>query len=342
MGKYGKFSGKKAGKQKPGAALVRSGRKIGDQLYPHQNPVDDGQDKQNKALPGGVSSALAKPDSDALTRSSGSVPTKYTTANDAPDFSAYARRGEEQDAVGALVGGIGELNIAILLDATGSMASLISTAKTQIRALMRQLMKTLKVKMMIAAYRDYCDGRNAIYTTSSLTTNAEELYLWLDRVGAHGGGDGPEAIEYALGQLIGKGFHMAVVCGDAPSHSRGEIVTQIEKYGFSGKETRTAVEVAAELWQLQTPVHMLVVGGHSSTTEDFKQIARAGGGEQGDLDEGTAFLDMITMAALHRAGGTGAVQDYIFKHGKALSPGAERFGKALVKYRGDSLSRFGK
>lgn len=88
------------------------------------------------------------------------------------------------------------LDVAFVLDTTGSMGSRINQAKTFIRN-SAQKIKELKGRVSLTVYRDSGDA----YTSqilSGLQSDTTDLLAKLDAVGVDGGGDTPEAALHAL------------------------------------------------------------------------------------------------------------------------------------------------
>lgn len=100
--------------------------------------------------------------------------------------------------------GGGGTKIAIALDATGSMANLISDAKKAITEIVTRASREAgrPIEIEILAYRDY-DVPQQLLERSGVLGDPARLTQWLGKVGATGGGanDG-EAIEVALAEVI--------------------------------------------------------------------------------------------------------------------------------------------
>jgi hypothetical protein len=206
------------------------------------------------------------------------------------------------------------------------MAPFIADTKDSIGEIIRRVQERARqaVAVQFFMYRDYCDGRAGILEVSELSANAQYLRGWLQRIEARGGGDTPEAIEYALHHILTQGgFRAVLLAGDAPSHTAREIKAQ------SWESIPPAQELARSFRAQSMPIHTFVVQQDPATVEDFRAIAAAAGGVTGFLDRSRDdMLDMAVMAILERLAGGAAVESYMTER-RLLGP-AREFGRALV------------
>ncbi|MGJ4904943.1 hypothetical protein ACQR0V_25475 [Bradyrhizobium sp. HKCCYLS2058] len=216
---------------------------------------------------------------------------------------------------------------AIALDATGSMATLIDTAKQSITEIMKRVVSGAgrQVEIMLVAYRDYDVARDPVEI--SVTTNdANELIFWLSRIVAKGGGanDG-EAIECALAAIKKAGrFDAILLAGDEPPNSRANI-----REG-SGNDGLHAEDIARYFGQDNTPIHTFVVGQDPRTVTQFAKLSFLSGGRSGKLDGSQEMIDMAVMAMLAKLKGSAAVRTYI-KDFHVTSRAATEFGNLLLE-----------
>jgi Tfp pilus assembly protein PilV len=120
-----------------------------------------------------------------------------------------------------------EVEVAFVIDTTGSMGGLIEAAKQKVWAIANSL-ATAKpaphIKMALVAYRDRGDA----YVTkrTDLTDDLDAVYKELMSFRAEGGGDGPESVNQALHEAVtklawskdDKTFRVLFLVGDAPPH----------------------------------------------------------------------------------------------------------------------------
>ena len=91
------------------------------------------------------------------------------------------------------------IEVAFVLDTTGSMSGLIDGAKRKIWQVANQLASgkpTPEIRMALVGYRD----RGDVYVTRvrDLTADLDAIYAELQAFQADGGGDGPESVNQAL------------------------------------------------------------------------------------------------------------------------------------------------
>ncbi len=126
------------------------------------------------------------------------------------------------------------LEVAFVLDTTGSMSGLLEGAKQKIWSIASRMASgkpTPRIRVGLVAYRDRGDA----YVTKAfdLTEDLDAVYKELRGYVADGGGDGPEHVGQALSDAVtklswspdGKVARLIFLVGDAPSHDYGDGVT---------------------------------------------------------------------------------------------------------------------
>jgi len=121
-----------------------------------------------------------------------------------------------------------EIEVAFVLDTTGSMGGLIQAAKEKIWAIANTLATTRPaphIKLALVAYRDRGDA----YVTkrTDLTDDLDAVYKELMSFQAEGGGDEPESVNQALHEAVtklswskdDKTYRVLFLVGDAPPHT---------------------------------------------------------------------------------------------------------------------------
>jgi Mg-chelatase subunit ChlD len=120
-----------------------------------------------------------------------------------------------------------EIEVAFVLDTTGSMSGLIQAAKEKIWAIANTLATTRPaphIKLALVAYRDRGDAY--ITKRTDLTDDLDSVYKELMGFSADGGGDGPESVNQALHEAVtklswskdDKTYRVLFLVGDAPPH----------------------------------------------------------------------------------------------------------------------------
>jgi Mg-chelatase subunit ChlD len=125
---------------------------------------------------------------------------------------------EPRDAPGAAI------DVAFALDTTGSMSEEITALKT---TLQKVIARAVNVRVGLVEYKDRVDE----FTTRvyPMTRDVNQLYSSIERVGASGGGDYPEAMNVGLHDAITKlewsdaaPARLLFVIGDAPPHDHDQ------------------------------------------------------------------------------------------------------------------------
>lgn len=119
------------------------------------------------------------------------------------------------------------VEVVFVLDTTGSMSGMINAAKEKIWAIANTL-ATAKpaptIRMGLVGYRDR--GDDYVTKITDLTDDLDSVYEQLMGYKAKGGGDGPESVNQALAEAIGKikwstdesTYRVVFLVGDAPPH----------------------------------------------------------------------------------------------------------------------------
>ena len=119
------------------------------------------------------------------------------------------------------------IEVAFVLDTTGSMSGLIEGAKRKIWSIANQLASAeqgAEVRFALIGYRDRGDA----YVTQihDLTNDIDAVYARLMQFQADGGGDGPESVNQALHEAVTRldwstspnVYRVIFLVGDAPPH----------------------------------------------------------------------------------------------------------------------------
>jgi von Willebrand factor type A domain len=119
------------------------------------------------------------------------------------------------------------VEVAFVLDTTGSMGALIEGAKRKIWSIATAIMDAnpdAEIRMGLVAYRDI--GDEYVTKKFELTTDIQDLYAHLLELRARGGGDWPESVNEALDVAVTKLSwtqgpeicRILFLVGDAPPH----------------------------------------------------------------------------------------------------------------------------
>jgi len=194
------------------------------------------------------------------------------------------------------------VEVAFVLDTTGSMSGLIAGAKQKIWSIANQLASgqpTPEVRMALIGYRDRGDA----YVTKrrDLTDDIDAVYAELQALTADGGGDTPESVNQALHEAVtglswsqGQDVYRVIfLVGDAPPHMD---YPDDVPYAESLRLAR----------QRGILVNAIQCGDYGETTPIWQQIAVSGGGTFAAIRQDGGMLALSTpmdeeLAALNRA-----------------------------------------
>jgi Mg-chelatase subunit ChlD len=166
------------------------------------------------------------------------------------------------------------VEVAFVLDTTGSMADLIDGAKRKIWSIASTVVDTnpdAEIAMALVAYRDR--GDDYVVQTTPLSEDIQGLYGKLVKLEADGGGDTPESVNEALQNAINdlkwsSGNHVkriVFLVGDAPPHMDYE-------------QERQYPRILKDAQNRDIIVNTVQAGDIMETTPIWKEIAQYGGG----------------------------------------------------------------
>jgi hypothetical protein len=166
------------------------------------------------------------------------------------------------------------VEVAFVLDTTGSMAALIEGAKRKIWSIATTIVDEnpgAEIRMGLVAYRDI--GDEYVTRRVELTADIQDLYAQLLELRARGGGDWPESVNEALHEGITRlawtqgpeVSRIVFLVGDAPPHMD---YAQDVKYP-------EALKIAHER---DIVVNAVQAGDARDTLRVWREIAQMGGG----------------------------------------------------------------
>ncbi len=168
------------------------------------------------------------------------------------------------------------LDVAFLLDATGSMADEIDAVKTRIQDMISQIAlgdPAPQVRFGIVAYRDR--GDQFVTQAYDLTADIDQVIANLEQIRADGGGDYPESVNEALHAVLND-LHwdaapevgrLVFLIADAPPH-----LDYADDYDYREECRQAAARGIA--------VHTIGASGLDQAGEDiFRAVARSTGGQ---------------------------------------------------------------
>ncbi len=166
------------------------------------------------------------------------------------------------------------VEVAFVLDTTGSMSRLIEGAKRKIWSIATAIVEAnadAEIRMGLVAYRDI--GDEYVTRTFELTADIQDLYAKLLQFEARGGGDWPESVNEALQVGVEKlnwssgpdTWRILFLVGDAPPHMDYPQDTKYPK-------------VIAMAREKDIIVNAVQAGGARDTERVWREIAQLGAG----------------------------------------------------------------
>ena len=166
------------------------------------------------------------------------------------------------------------VEVAFVLDTTGSMGDLIDGAKRKIWSIASSIVDTnpdADIAMALVAYRDR--GDDYVVKSTPLSSDVQALYGKLVKLEADGGGDTPESVNEALDKAIsglqwtsGSNVkHIVFLVGDAPPH-------------MDYSQERRYPEILKTASEKHIVVNAVQAGDMVETTPIWKDIAQFGHG----------------------------------------------------------------
>ena len=197
--------------------------------------------------------------------------------------------GASYKALGATQAPAERIEVAFVLDTTGSMAGLIDGAKRKIWSIANTIVDVnpdADIRMALIGYRD--QGDDYVVKTFDMTADIQALYGHLIRFQADGGGDTPESVNEALDAGISElswsheegARRILFLVGDAPPHMD---YANGPKYDRVLKEARDAGII----------VNTVQAGGDPETTEYWREMAKLGAGQYFAIPQDGGQIEVV-------------------------------------------------
>lgn len=197
-----------------------------------------------------------------------------------------------------------ELDLAFIMDCTGSMGAYIDTARRHIKEIVDEIVSSSNsdVRVSLVEYRDHPPQDNTFVTkTYDFSDNIFMVKLWLDAARASGGGDGPEAVGEALFKATQlswrtKSTKVAVLVSDAPPH--GLVPSQDSSFpngSPTGHDPMNLVRVMSQMG-----ITMYVIGCEPAIIpyrDFFMALDYLTGGQYVPLSRPELLVDVVTGGA---------------------------------------------
>ena len=247
---------------------------------------------------------------------------------------------------------VGQVDVAFVVDTTGSMGPFIDAARAHIRRLAEEIAAAgaLDLQLAVIEYRDHPPQETSFVTRPHPFTDADGLQAALDLLIPAGGGDAPEAVLDGLVTAANLQWrpHADRLCflvGDAPPHGYGE-----GGDGWpAGCPCRATPNGVVELLAGRAiRLHAIALTANPATVRAFRELAEGTGGTlteaPSDPDRAvhatgatlTATSDMVEMARAYMVAAeeAGSYEPEHVAHFMAAPPEATRGVAAYLRRRG--------
>jgi uncharacterized protein YegL len=213
----------------------------------------------------------------------GLYPQLHGNAKDAPPNAGPPE-------VDVLANAKSRVEVAFVLDTTGSMGGLIQAAKEKIWSIastMASAQPAPEIRMGLVAYRDR--GDDYVTRVVDLSTDLDSIYATLMDFQAQGGGDGPESVNQALHDAVEKlswsqddqTYRVLFLVGDAPPHM---------DYQDDVKWPRTLKAARSR----GIRVNSIQCGANPGTTREWRKIASLGQGDFFQVEQAGGAVAIAT------------------------------------------------
>lgn len=192
---------------------------------------------------------------------------------------------------------IADLDLVLVLDATGSMRGALGDLRANLIGIVRilhRLAPTLRVGFV--AYKDVGEPylTRSFPLTSMSGDRARDLLGFVRALDAEGGGDVPEPVDRALEEAVQMGWRdeaqgRILVIGDAPVHTRN--------WQRSLDLART-FRASASREDRPRSVTTILTGRNPGAEPFFQALANAGGGEM--IDHQGRMIESILISVLRK------------------------------------------
>ncbi len=249
------------------------------------------------------------------------------------------------------------LDVAIIIDSTGSMQIAIDTARDAIDDVVALLTGIApKLRLGLAHYKDLGDMGDGAKLLVPMTRDQKEVREKLAKLIAGGGGDVPERVERGVAVALSKEMgwnkdanRLLLVIGDAPPHPESEaplyeLVRKARELPFEVGKGPTTGPKKSEV----RPFVTSTIATNPQAKASFEKIAEAGGGTSVMLEVGPPPAAPArggkggTPAPAQPAKSSRSVQQVV-EHILLLSFGAQhrpqlqRFVRTFFEYRDAGL-----
>ena len=195
---------------------------------------------------------------------------------------------------------LNQVDLAFVVDTTGSMGPFIQTAQRQMIALLQGLttnaVTPIDLRLGIVEYRDHPpQDHSFVARPHAFTSDMKQAQKTINALKPDGGGDSPEAVYDGLSAACEKltwrahSQRLAVLIGDAPPHGWRNAGGDGFPGGCPCGQTPDSITALLE----QKGITLYSLGLHAGIGESFGHLARYTGGEYFESKQSDAALQAL-------------------------------------------------
>merc|ERR1719379_1354223 len=200
------------------------------------------------------------------------------------------------------------IDIAFVVDCTGSMGSWLTQAKKSIQKIIKDVNEKTQFKVVrfaLVPYRDHSPGEGPngyVVKKFDFTSNVQSMQKNVDTLSAGGGADAPEAMSCGFATAAGLSWNrdamqLIIHIGDEKPH--GISTDGYDNYPDGCPDGHDALRVAHNLAKKGIPIYNVYCGYGSSLTETFYHaLSHITGGQCLRLQNASTLSDIVLGAAM--------------------------------------------
>lgn len=198
---------------------------------------------------------------------------------------------------------LNQVDLAFVVDTTGSMGAFIDAARQQMADTLRTLSAEADFKpdlrVAVVEYRDHPPQDHTFVTRAhEFESNLKHVQKVIDKLKPDGGGDAPEAVYDGVAACVNLAWRphacrIALLIGDAPPHGTGS-----HGDGFRNG-CPCGLDVAAVSSRLEAKgIKLYALGLWNGLKPSFTPLAQLTGGEYHEAGQGAAAVGAIRMVVV--------------------------------------------
>jgi von Willebrand factor type A domain len=194
---------------------------------------------------------------------------------------------------------INQVDVAFVVDTTGSMGPFIQQARAQLLGVVEALSQRdgLDVRIGVVEYRDHPPQEASFVTRGyGFTPDRKQVQRVIEQLQPAGGGDAPEAVFDGVRAACDKlewragSARLVLLVGDAPPHgvgASGDAFRDGCPCGLDMDATTACIE------QARATLHAICMVREQTTVAAFRQLAAGSGGVVVDAADSTKVMDRV-------------------------------------------------